>query len=200
MKTKNLGKVLFYLICVLVGIVFCFAILPWIIAGVGSLLLPSPSKPQITYGEFPFMLVYEERGEKRVIQDTVICEFVGFGVDTASLKYRKWERRFASGNSDAILWSQDSSDGGRKKLYYDIPPAWFYMGDLPGDFFDAHTEGFSDIFDYYYVNNYSRVMLEEWHADGSRDGSFIDDEILNSEFGIRIVSWESAPPIENTFL
>ncbi|MFA8307240.1 YdgA family protein, partial [Paenibacillus alvei] len=58
-----------------VALVICIVALPWILIYVGLQLQPDPPRPEITYGEFPFKLVYEINGERKVIQDTVICEY-----------------------------------------------------------------------------------------------------------------------------
>ena len=34
-------------------------------------------EPTITYGEFPFEIVYEISGEQKVLKDTYVCEYVG---------------------------------------------------------------------------------------------------------------------------
>ena len=36
------------------------------------------SAPQITEGEFPFVLEYEINGERHIIEDTVVCKFDGY--------------------------------------------------------------------------------------------------------------------------
>jgi hypothetical protein len=196
-------------VLILFAAVFYFAIWPWVMLSVGSLFSPNPPKPQITYGEFPFTLIYEIDGERKIINDTLICEFDGFGGGVSLDKYREWKGTLASGNDSIVLWSgsdvsdvkglYDFGEVDLLEVYYDIPPAWFYMGDYPDNFFEAHEESFSDVFEYYYVNNYSRVWFEARHSDGSEDGSSLGDEELYDMFKIRIISWTSAPPIENTF-
>lgn len=79
------------LICV-IGVLIIAS--PWIILGVGLWLSPAPPKPEITYGEFDFKLVYEIDGEIPTIEDTIICEFDGFNIDEANGKTRRWKEKF----------------------------------------------------------------------------------------------------------
>lgn len=43
----------------------------------GEMLFDRPSKPEVTYGEFPFELVYEYNGEQFTINETIVCEYEG---------------------------------------------------------------------------------------------------------------------------
>ena len=79
------------LVCV-IGILIIAS--PWIMLAVGLWLSPAPPKPEITYGEFDFKLVYEIDGEIQTIEDTIICEFDGFNIDEANGKTRRWKEEF----------------------------------------------------------------------------------------------------------
>ncbi len=48
-------------------------------------------------GEFPFCLEYEIKGKRSVIQDTLICEYDGIGINEGQGKYREWKEHLASG-------------------------------------------------------------------------------------------------------
>ncbi|WP_350339123.1 hypothetical protein [Paenibacillus polymyxa] len=52
--------------------------LPWLLIFIGIQLELNPSRPEITYGKFPFRLEYEINGQRKVIQDTLICEYDGW--------------------------------------------------------------------------------------------------------------------------
>ena len=41
---------------------------------IGGLLYPNPQKPEITFAEFPFEIVYEIDGETVTLKDTYVCE------------------------------------------------------------------------------------------------------------------------------
>ena len=63
-----------------ISIVLGYFSFPWIAIDLHMRLSPDPPMPEITYGEFPFRLVYELNGEQIVIEDIIICEFDGFGM------------------------------------------------------------------------------------------------------------------------
>ena len=91
--TKKIVMIIVALILVcVIGILIIAS--PWIILAVGLWLSPAPPKPEITYGEFDFKLVYEIDGEIQTIEDTIICEFDGFNIDEASGKTRRWKEEF----------------------------------------------------------------------------------------------------------
>lgn len=59
-------------------------VVPWGSIFVGIMLLEEPTKPEIVWEEFSFTLVYKINGEKKIIENTLICEFDGIGVDEGS--------------------------------------------------------------------------------------------------------------------
>ncbi|MEK4455904.1 hypothetical protein [Paenibacillus sp. FSL R10-2748] len=71
--------------------IIAFIALPWLLIFIGIQLEPNPSHPEIAYGKFPFRLEYEINGQRKVIQDTLICEYDGIGSNEARGKYRKWK-------------------------------------------------------------------------------------------------------------
>ncbi len=85
---------------------------------------PAPPLPEITYGEFPFRLEYELNEELHVIEDTLIVEFDGFGMNEGIGRYSRWTSRLASGE-DLVLLLEVSDN---KQIFYFPGPA-NYMGD-----------------------------------------------------------------------
>ncbi|USB32453.1 hypothetical protein [Paenibacillus sp. YPG26] len=102
-------------VCFLVLALIIYVGWPWISLFAGIHSLPNPTRPSITYGEFPFQLEYELDGKRMIIEDILICEFDGFGTDEGRGKYRKWKQRLASGSKgendssfpNAIVISRD---------------------------------------------------------------------------------------------
>ena len=86
------------LIIILASVLLLFIIYPWMFLHLGVLLSFGPSAPKNTYGEFPFHIVYEVGGELFEIEDVLIVEYVGRGMDDMRGKHLKWEGRLASGN------------------------------------------------------------------------------------------------------
>ena len=52
---------------------------------------PNPPEPEVTYGEFPFEIVYEIDGEIFTINDVYVCEYRGIALSEASGKCRSWK-------------------------------------------------------------------------------------------------------------
>jgi hypothetical protein len=158
---------------------------------VGISLLPNPSKPEITHGEFPFRLVYLVNGETKVIEDTLICDYDGIGMNEGTGKYRQWKERLASGNQKVLLLNLDGAIGttfpNRKileqEIYYDPGSGGYYMGES--------SEGFTP--------NFPNASINEEYQDGTNvDGIILASELLNN-YKIKLISWDIAKPITNNF-
>lgn len=98
LKRRNLFKVFAIMLVSILGGIFCFVSLPWVLIGLGIILSLNPLMPTIKHGEFPFHLVYEADGKQYTIDDTIICEYAGMGMDEGNGKYIKWEECLANGN------------------------------------------------------------------------------------------------------
>lgn len=190
MRTKNLIIVIIALIAVVLMIGY-FVVWPWVLIFSGT-YLPNPLKPEITYGEFPFKLVYEINGKKKVIEDSLICEYDGIGINEGQGKYRKWKDHLASGKKELLLLKVNNpvgfGSGGKivtREIYYNTGSAGYYMGDL--------GEGEE------YDNNILVACYFEKYADGSTsDGAISQGELLN-KYHIKLISWDYTKPIKNKF-
>lgn len=164
---------------------------PWIIVYFGLHSLSDPPKPEITYGEFPFRLEYEINGERKVIQDTLICEFDGIGISEGLGKYRKWKEHLASGKDDVVLLEIDNPapDGYerivKQDITYPIGSAYYYMGDVEED--EIFSECFPDAS--YYL---------EYEDGGSDSGVIRADELLE-KYHLKLIKWDYTQPIKNHF-
>ena len=184
-------KVFNIAIIIVVAILFLLAIVPFVLGGAEGAFntyrfffkyfsAPKPPKPMIRRGDFPLTLVYEINGEEKVIEDTLICTYDGVAwAGDFSLGWNAWKERLKSGNKGVIILRLDKES----ILYYPIlGSAYYFMGD--GAVRDA---------DYYRV---ARIDIVEG---GHLVTKNVDAEELFSKYGIRIISWEIAPPIVNSF-
>lgn len=169
------------ILIVLVALVFCIVALPWALIYIGLLLQPDPPRPEITYGEFPFKLVYEINGERKVIQDTVICEYDGVGMDEGQGKHRKWKQRYVSGNKNITLLKINNNS----EIVYSEGSANYYMGDLKE--YEQYNPLFPD------------AIIIEKDIGSTSEGLIRADELLK-KYHIKLISWEPSPPIKNTFI
>ena len=145
-----------------------------------GLSVTNPPKPKVTYGEFPFTLVYEINGEEKIIEDTLICKYDGVQwVGDFVYATRSWKESFKSGNKRIELLQIDETT----VIYYPARNvASYYMGETTsGAIRYSENAGIADPRDAY-----------------GYDWSISAEELLNN-YNIRIISWEIAPPITNSF-
>ena len=154
---------------------------PWGLMGAYSLFLPSPLKPAITYGEFPFELVYTMEGETIVINDIYVCEFAGFTFNEATLtKFRSWVGYVKSTGEDHIILKQDENI----QLICTVGCPEYYMKDP----------------DYISSPPVPKIMRISSTQNGiSIGGERNEVEALMKQFQIELVSWVFSEPINNSY-
>ena len=81
-------------------------------------------RPQITYGEFPFTLVYENEGEVITVSDVYVCKFDGFKIDLGD-KWRYWKGYLKSNGDKGIFLKKIDN----VELYISLGYPGHYMGD-----------------------------------------------------------------------
>jgi len=200
----KIGIVVISIILALV-IAFLAIVGPWLMLGVGLLLLPAPPKPEIKYGEFDFKLVYEIDGEVHTIEDTIICEFDGFNIDEGRGKTRRWKEDFKNEqNNELYAWRVEQIDNpdfneyksGRKPDYNqivlkNIDSYKILLSVASAEYFLGEPE-------------YQRTSpIEPGIGDYDKNTCYyidpVDEKKLLDEHGFKIISWECDEPIENTF-
>lgn len=156
-----------------------FVAVAWTFVGVGTwIFTPNPPRPEITYGEFPFELVYKIEGETRTVNDVYICEYDGLGCNTGVGKYRKWKNYVKStGEEEIILYAADG-----KVIYCYIGSAKYYMD-------DEEYSGRQSPEPIYYLRSGDEPM---------NDVRISIDE-LRRKYKVEIIDWTLAEPIENSF-
>lgn len=176
---KKLVKLIMW-ITIPLGSIFLYFTLPWLIIFIGMHLEPNPPRPEITYGEFPFRLEYEINGERMIVEDTLICEYDGVGANEATGKHRKWQESLASGKEKIILLRVNDS----KEIYYDPGSARYFMGDMEN----------SDVYNHIYPD----ALYLERRNKLTANGVVYADELLE-KYNIKLIRWDIAPPIKNSF-
>ena len=154
--------------------------------------------PQITEGEFPFVLEYEIDGQRYLIEDTVVCKFEGYDLSNpfpfipysrtwyASLKSGEEEKRLIiefDENTESALVSDRVNIESRVHLFYGS--GGYYLGD-PED-----------------ADSGPKIRYTEIYQTGPKErtvkGTDLSYEQLEELFGIKVIRFEFSPPIENTF-
>lgn len=175
---------------IIIGIVIAVLLVIAIVVGFGLWFLfggflPSPPKPEITHGEFPFRLVYEINGETKVVEDVLICEYDGFGANAARGKYRQWKSYLVSGNTRITLFKSEEIEIFYTPNINHREAGAFYMGD---------TEIYSSI---------NEVFPNAWRTSdfGKKqvNSYIIPADEMWEKYKIKLISWKIDPPIQNTF-
>ena len=175
-QKKNTKKTILKIIGIVVVIILIILAIPviafWPIIKEMFVL---PSKPKEKHGEFPFELVYEYKGEKRVIEDAMIYEYAGdsFALDGGTT--RDWN-----------IGMRDNEDYG---FYYIDPETYpdFYIH------IDMNAEYYMGAPDYDYEPEAPYIR----YCDETGTEYWEYEEI--EELDIKILSWSDPQPIENTF-
>lgn len=184
---KSITIILVILVIALI-IVFWPVIQFWLGFGGGTYFTHVP-EPKIKYGEFPFRLTYELNGETIMIEDTVICKFDGFKVMGEAGKRRQWKTYLKSGNEQITLLDfrplGEINQFGQTmlELFFSYGNAEYYMGD---EYPSIPT-----------VSTYIEYLYQT--TDGIIGSSAYTDNVAWEKYKIKLISWEAAPPIENTF-
>ena len=176
---------------IVLTIVLIIVSIPIFLFGIGfslvafqHLTVPNPPKPEITYGEFPFTLVYELNGEERVIEDTLIVEFDGFIMygGPSPRKRRAWRSYLKSGGEGLRL--------------LDIDETWALYYRISGDVLMENTNPAVEGRDSFSTN---AIRRNKNSTAPIGVGRLVFEEELLRRYGIRIISFEIAPPIVNSF-
>ena len=180
MKESKKRIVLVSIVTAVIAVVALFAI-PWLIIYAGLWLSPDPPKPQTTYGEFAFELVYTIDGEVHTINDAVVCEYDGIAVDEGVGKHNKWKGYLkSSGKEELVLYEE-----GGKRITCAVGSPEFYMNE----------PGYYDVYEEHEV--VPRLFLYEEHGEITSSCVLSDAEAL--EYGIVLVSWHFSEPISNKY-
>jgi len=183
-RIKRIIKGLKWLVLILslaLALIIGYFAFPWLAIFIFGQLEPNPPRPEIAYGEFPLRLEYEINGQRMVVEDTLICEFDGFGWNEGVGKYRKWKQRLASGNETIILLKVDET----KFIFYPPGSAQYYMGD--GKDYVKYNDLFPD------------AIIQETDGEFTSTRTIAADELFE-KYKIRLISWEPSTPIQNRFI
>lgn len=181
------------IIIVICAIIFILLVVLLFIAAFGGFnFLLSVPDPQIKYGEFPCKLTYEINGEIKTVEDTIICEFDGYEVLGESGKYRKWKSHLKSGNEEIVLLDlrnrNEKNEFGHTmlELFFYWGSAEFYMGDYESGR-AREAQDFNWI-EYKYKTDENQIGGSGYKADEAFE-----------KYAIKLIKWEIAEPIENSF-
>jgi hypothetical protein len=152
--------------------------------------------PKNTYGEFPFLIVYEVDGERFTVRDSLICEYIGREANTTRGKYIKWNERLASGHEDQFVaasmshhlmpgneWQYGCSIRLLDSVVVSIDsPSGGYVGEINIDIGSPQ----------YYLGYYS---LDDYSPGEVFTNRVLSKDELWDLYGIKIIEAEFSPPM-----
>ena len=191
---KRILKIVGLVSLILLTIIFIWGML-------SSFMFVDQKPPQITEGEFPFLLEYEMDGETFLIEDVVYCSFVECGfVDVLCPILRIWDEKLSENQySEYVIagFGEQASVLNPKqinissKLVLECGSAEYYMGDKINEWSSRR-------------NDKPHFELHETYIE--YDGTeYIDlttvltEEQIKQYFGIIIKKLELSKPIKNKF-
>ena len=153
--------------------------------GLSILFSNTPPAPEVIYAEFPFFLEYVYQGNKHVVNDSLICEFDGYGFNEGTgSKFRKWKAKLNSGKDRITLLVSDD-----KEIYYfpiDSRLAGIYMGDR-----QFYTGGQGNTFPNAWISAHPREK--------QTTGYIITAKDMKEQYSLELINWHISKPILNSF-
>ena len=186
MSTRKIKKtsIIFIIVAIIILlpiiVIFSLNLFAWSSIFIGGLLSPNPQKPEITYAEFPFEIVYEIDGETITLKDTYVCEFDGFDWNEGVGKHREWKGYFQSTGEEKFVLLQD----GNLSLAVAVGYPEYYMSD-PTEYEVAYEP-------------YIYYIIEPNEFGGTSSG-VMDIEPILEQYKIKLISWKLSEPIQNSF-
>jgi hypothetical protein len=138
-------------------------------------------RPEIREGEFDFSVTYEYNGEIKTVSGVYVCAYNGMDWALDGGYYRDWTGYIQGGNTDDYV-PIDIVDGDEIILVLNLVPDYFM---------DDFIEGYREV-----PKPYISVTV----VDDEGLTFFHEPEEVEKICGARIISYEYAEPIENTFI
>ena len=139
-------------------------------------------RPEIKEGEFDFSVTYEYKGETKSVSGVYACEYNGTYWALDGGYHRDWSGYIKSDGIEDHIELGVAEDGAIVILVLDLYPDYF-MGET-----------------YYEPSDVSMpyIMIKSYDEDGGMRILY-EADIIEQNYGARIVSYEYDAPIENTF-
>ncbi len=175
---------------IILGSITCIIVLVFrilAITGIFALFMDNPQEPEIKYGEFPISVIYEINGEKRKLEDIVVCEYDNIEKRGSAGNYRKWKARLKSGSKNFGFFPIEKDEIMIEVGIYIGSPN-YYMGD-----YEQTKEEYERVMDDDRFREYV-----EW-KDGIKTGNIYSKDEVWKKYGFKIIDIQYSQPIKNTF-
>ena len=137
-------------------------------------------RPEVKEGQFDVSVTYEMGGETKTLDLVYVCDYDGVKMSLEGTRYRAWNGHFEGYEDGDVIEVSKTDDGSRIVLSFLIY-AEYFMGE-------------SDFVDFYPEAKTERIYFE----DGIEMIDY-DEELIEKDFGVRIISINYDEPIKNTF-
>lgn len=154
-------------------------------------LPPNPPSPQIKHGEFSFRLEYEISGERKIVEDTLICDFDGFEVvGVGGPKKRKWKEFYKNELNNEIFTFRNETSENTKIVLENIGTYKIVLGTATAEYFLGEPE-------YYGTPELPHIQV----YDTTAQYYVIPDKAQEvfDNYNFKVIGWYCDPPIENSF-
>ena len=137
--------------------------------------------PEVKEGRFEFSVMCEKNGEEKIFSGVYVCKYKG-AYKTLVGEGINWEGYVENGEGNGVIPIQTNEDGIIYIDLYFVPE--YFMGDPDAILFDVPAP----------------ALYMVYHDDGLDSSNYeADQEILAANYGVRLISYKYADPIENEF-
>ena len=159
-----------------------------------EMIFVKPSEPIIKYGEFPFEIKYEYKGESGIIKDTIICEYEGISFALDGGNTRDWKCSFKNNNENGEYYIDKENN---PNLYIYVPiDAEYFMGAPDSNIENARPYVYYDVYE---ENQTEEIVLVEDEDDPTEEIVLVENEDPREKTDIRIIEWNPSEPLKNNF-
>ena len=161
--------------------IFACVIFVVILTAVLSMFITKMPIPEIKEGRFDFTVTYEINGEEKTYSGVYVCKYEG-AYKTLAGEGVDWEGYIENNDNNGVIPIQTNEDGVIFIDLYFVPE--YFMGDPDAICYDVPAP----------------VLYIVYHSDNPDESTYENDpEILEANYGVKLISYKYADPIENTF-
>ena len=154
-------------------------------------LPPNPPSPKIKHGEFDFKLEYNINNERKIVEDTFICDFDGFEViSIGDFKTRKWKGHYKNENNNEIFTFRNVQSKRTQIVLETIGECKIVLGIASAEYFLGEPN-------YKITPDMPSIQVYETST-GYYKNPNKSKEFLN-QYNFKVIKWYCDPPIKNTF-
>ena len=138
-------------------------------------------EPTVEEGRFEFSVTYEIDGEEKTCSGVYVCQYEGVSVALDG-KGRAWNACIENGSRDGMIEIQNNEDG---KVFIDLKfNPMYFMADPNAILFETPEP----------------ELVLVYHSDDPDIISFSREVDFYAEYGVKLVSYTYADPIENSYV